>query len=147
MKLSDYAKKNNIHYMTAYRWFKSGKLPVPAYQTASGTIMVEDVPEDANNQAVSDLIKKTVELSSTNASVEDLTSYVVSNYKLIPNNHIITNNITSQVSLEDAKNLINMCYNNEQNNTFTSTHIDDICKLNYNTFEMIMNTIKGINDI
>src|SRR2546425_350664 len=31
--------------MTAWRWWRSGKLPVPAYQTPSGSVMVS-VPED-----------------------------------------------------------------------------------------------------
>jgi putative resolvase len=41
MKLSDWAREQGLHYMTAYGWFKSGKMPVPCYQTASKTIMVE----------------------------------------------------------------------------------------------------------
>src|SRR6266542_2959053 len=41
MKLSEWAESQGIHYMTAWRWWKSGKLPVPAYQTPSGSIIVE----------------------------------------------------------------------------------------------------------
>jgi putative resolvase len=41
MKLSEWAERQGIHYMTAWRWWKAGKLPVPAYQTPSGSIMVE----------------------------------------------------------------------------------------------------------
>jgi len=40
MKLSAYAKKIGIAYVTAYRWYRSGKLK--AYQTESGTIIVDD---------------------------------------------------------------------------------------------------------
>lgn len=42
MKLSTWAKQNSVTYLTAYRWFKSGKLPVSATQTKTGTILVED---------------------------------------------------------------------------------------------------------
>lgn len=42
MKLSDWARKQGIHYNTAYRWFKEGKLPVKSYQTQTNTIMVEE---------------------------------------------------------------------------------------------------------
>lgn len=42
MKLSTWAKQNNISYLTAYRWFKAGKLPVSATQTKTGTILIED---------------------------------------------------------------------------------------------------------
>ena len=42
MKLSQWAKIQGICYLTAYRWFQSGKLPVEAYQAKSGTIIVSD---------------------------------------------------------------------------------------------------------
>jgi putative resolvase len=40
MKLSEWAKTQGIKYQTAYFWFKRGQLLVPAYQSASGTIIV-----------------------------------------------------------------------------------------------------------
>jgi putative resolvase len=40
MKLSEWAKSQGINYQTAFLWFKKGQLLVPAYQTASGTIIV-----------------------------------------------------------------------------------------------------------
>jgi putative resolvase len=43
MKLSAWAQQQGIHYVTAYRWFRAGKMPVPTRQTATGTILV-DVP-------------------------------------------------------------------------------------------------------
>jgi len=45
IKLSDWAKKNNINYNTALRWFKNGKLPVSARQIETGTILID---EDCN---------------------------------------------------------------------------------------------------
>ena len=44
MKLSDWAKKEGVAYLTAYRWFKDGNLPCNARQTKTGTILVEDAP-------------------------------------------------------------------------------------------------------
>lgn len=41
MKLSDWAKTQGIAYQTAWRWFKTGRLPVKAIQAPSGTILVE----------------------------------------------------------------------------------------------------------
>ncbi|MCA1680137.1 MAG: IS607 family transposase [Thermoleophilaceae bacterium] len=41
MKLSDYAREEGVHYVTAYRWWRQGKLPVPARQLPSGTIVVD----------------------------------------------------------------------------------------------------------
>lgn len=40
MKLADWAREQGISYPTAYRWFKAGKLPVPAYQSKTGTIII-----------------------------------------------------------------------------------------------------------
>jgi Predicted site-specific integrase-resolvase len=42
MKLSDWARKQGITYKAAWKIFKSGKLPVPAYQLPTGTIIVEE---------------------------------------------------------------------------------------------------------
>src|ERR671918_2922515 len=41
MKLSEWARRNGVHYQTAYRWFRSGALPVPARKLPTGTILVE----------------------------------------------------------------------------------------------------------
>lgn len=41
MKLSQWAKLKGIHYTTAYRWFKDGKIP-GAKQFQSGTIIVSE---------------------------------------------------------------------------------------------------------
>lgn len=46
MKLSDWAKQQGISYLTAWRWHKTGKMPVPTYVTPSGSIIVQ--PEIKN---------------------------------------------------------------------------------------------------
>jgi hypothetical protein len=93
MKLSDWADKQGIAYLTAYRWFKSNKLPVPAYQSDSGTIIVQDDSEaleqpmgiSQSNDVMSTVLKKTVELSKNNGSLEDLAAWILSNFSLKPN--------------------------------------------------------------
>lgn len=40
-KFSAWAKSQGIAYLTAYRWFRSGQMPVPCYQTPGGTIIVD----------------------------------------------------------------------------------------------------------
>lgn len=42
MKLSVWARNQGISYVTAFRWYQQGKLPVKAYKTPSGSIFVED---------------------------------------------------------------------------------------------------------
>jgi putative resolvase len=41
VRLKDWAEQQGIHYQTAWKWFRDGKLPVPALQTPSGTILVQ----------------------------------------------------------------------------------------------------------
>jgi len=41
VKLSDRARANGIAYKTAWLWWKQGKLPVPARQLPSGTILID----------------------------------------------------------------------------------------------------------
>lgn len=48
MRLTDWAKKQGIGYLTAWRWFHAGTLPVKAFQTISGSILVEDTPIQTN---------------------------------------------------------------------------------------------------
>lgn len=42
MKLADWAEKQGISYITAYRWFRAGKMPCKAIQSESGTILVSE---------------------------------------------------------------------------------------------------------
>jgi len=42
MKLSTWAKKQGISYKTAWRLWSTGKLPLPAEQLATGTIIVKE---------------------------------------------------------------------------------------------------------
>lgn len=47
MKLSDWAKRQGISYITAWRWCKKGKMPCRWERTPSGSILVheDDTPE------------------------------------------------------------------------------------------------------
>jgi putative resolvase len=45
VKLSEWARREGVHYQTAWEWARDGKMPVPAYQTPSGTWMVRTEPE------------------------------------------------------------------------------------------------------
>jgi hypothetical protein len=95
MKLADWARKQGIAYLTAYRWFKDGKLPVKAYQSESGTIIVEDddtseqvmqntlsTSAQPNSDIFSLILRKVVEFSKNSATVEDFAAYILSNFSL-----------------------------------------------------------------
>jgi len=91
MKLKEWAEKTGIKYLTAYRWYKAGDIP-GAYQTPSGTILIPDEEIEQNmasnspNDAMSLFLKKTVEYSKNNSSVEDFAAYVISNFTIKLNN-------------------------------------------------------------
>jgi putative resolvase len=54
MKLSEWAAQQGVHYQTAWRWWKRGTLPVPAWQLASGTILIQSPasPSDRSGRTV-----------------------------------------------------------------------------------------------
>ncbi len=52
MKLAAWAKQEGIHYMTAWRWWRDGKLPVPVHQVPSGAIIVEIPARSAGHTVV-----------------------------------------------------------------------------------------------
>ena len=47
MNLSEWAEAQHIHPQTAYRWFRDGRLPVPA-QRVGGLIVVGDLTKCAS---------------------------------------------------------------------------------------------------
>ena len=55
MKLSTWAKKQGISYKTAWRLWKTGRLPLPAEQLATGTIIVKE-PEASYEAGASSVV-------------------------------------------------------------------------------------------
>ena len=88
IKLKEWADRNNLSYITANRHFHAGLIP-GAVQLDSGTILVEDdsleqdmAANSSANDAMSLFLKKTVEFSKNNSSVEDFAAFVISNFQL-----------------------------------------------------------------
>lgn len=86
IKLADWAQKTGVKYLTAWRWFNDGQIP-GAYKTSSGTILVPEEVEEQNmantpNEAMSLFLKKTVEFSKNQSSVEDFAAFVIANFQL-----------------------------------------------------------------
>ena len=96
IKLKEWADRNNLSYITANRHFHAGLIP-NATQLDSGTILVEDdtleqttMANIGTNDAMSLFLKKTVEFSKNNSTVEDFAAYVISNFQLKLNGQIDT---------------------------------------------------------
>lgn len=95
IKLSDWSDKTGVKYSTAWRWFNAGTLPVKAFRTSSGAILVEvedELKKEANTSAkqnelvskngLSAFVKKAFEFSSSNSSISDFVTYVIDNFDL-----------------------------------------------------------------
>ena len=52
MKLSEWAKLQGISYKTAWRMWRDGRLPVPAEQLATGTVIIHPPVNAANGVAL-----------------------------------------------------------------------------------------------
>ena len=95
MKLKEWADKHKLSYLTANRQFHAGLIP-NAFQMASGTILVDDeyweqdMASNTSGDAISLFLKKTVEFSKNNSTVEDFAAYVISNFQLKLNNTVET---------------------------------------------------------
>ncbi len=88
IKLKEWADRHNLSYLTANRHFHAGMIP-GAVQLDSGTILVEDdSPEQSmaanpnSGDAMSLFLKKTVEFSKNNSTVEDFAAFIISNFQL-----------------------------------------------------------------
>ena len=130
IKLSEYCKQNGISYLTGYRWFKDGKLPVNAIQTDSGTILV-DVPEITNERDINLFLQKAFEFSQNNASINDFAAHIISNFSLksntvnIPSTYVCcstdtspnlnTINLTSTTSFSTDLSTSNISFNGTTN--------------------------------
>lgn len=88
IKLADWAKQNGLSYITANRLFHNGSIP-NSQQLDSGTILVEDssvmeqnMANNSSNDAMSLFLKKTVEFSKNDSTVEDFAAFIISNFTL-----------------------------------------------------------------
>lgn len=52
MKLSEWAARNGVHYQTAWRWARDGKMPVPVTRTPTGLWLVHDDTPTEHGRAV-----------------------------------------------------------------------------------------------
>lgn len=113
MKLADWAKKNNISYISAWRAYKKGEIP-NAKQSATGRVCIDEEDFEEENEyfsdetSISQLLKKTAELSNNGGSVEDLAAYVITNCDFKLNN---TSSLTANfhsISYDEAKSLVDL---------------------------------------
>lgn len=88
MKLSDWARSQGIKYQTAFFWFKTGKLPVPAYQTPTGTILVNVTPASQGKTAAYVRVSSQGQKGDMDRQVARITMWATGNGHAIE--HVVT---------------------------------------------------------
>ncbi|WP_046471924.1 IS607 family transposase [Allosalinactinospora lopnorensis] len=52
MRLSEWAARNGVHYQTAWRWARDGKMPVPVTRTETGVWLVHEGEASCDGRVV-----------------------------------------------------------------------------------------------
>jgi putative resolvase len=75
MKLSAYARQVGVHYRTAWRWFKAGK--IKGYQMDTGTIIIteDDEPRPPQKVAIYTRVSATENRANLETQAERLLAY------------------------------------------------------------------------
>lgn len=82
MRLSVWAELQGISYKTAWRMWKAKTLPVPAYQLATGTVVVEAQPK-INGVALYARVSSNDQKADLDRQLSQLTEYAISNKMVI----------------------------------------------------------------
>lgn len=77
MKLSEYAKKHNVTYITAHNWYKKGLIP-NAFQVKSGTIVIPDQEIKKQRNVIYCRVSSKDRKNDLNLQVERCKQYCVS---------------------------------------------------------------------
>lgn len=77
MKLSVWAKSQGISYKTAWRMWKDGRLPVPAEQMATGTVIVHSEPNKVGGAALYARVSSADQKNDLDRQLSRLTAFAV----------------------------------------------------------------------
>ncbi len=78
MKLSAWADKNGLSYRTAWRLWKTGRLPLPAEQLPTGTILVHERPVQTSNVALYGRVSSADQVEDLERQMHRLRGYAAS---------------------------------------------------------------------
>ena len=76
MKLSVWAKEQGITYQAAWRMYRDGKLPVPAEQLPTGTIILKPPKEEPTGVAVYARVSSSDQRSDLDGQVARVVEFV-----------------------------------------------------------------------
>lgn len=79
VKLSTWARENGLSRLTAYRMFRSGKLPCPAEQLATGTILVHPVTRQDESVILYARVSSSDQKSDLDRQISRLSQFAATN--------------------------------------------------------------------
>lgn len=144
IKLSKYAKENDISYLTAYRYYRSGNLK--GKQLHSGTILIY---EDENNNIISDdklKVKKVILYArvSSSENKSNLESQLIRlrNYASAKGYTIIKEITEIGSGINDKRlKLENVLKNNNDWDLIIVEHKDRLARFGINYIKILLNNI------
>jgi predicted site-specific integrase-resolvase len=128
MKLSDYAQHLGISYQTAWRHFKSGKIPYPTKKLPSGTVIVDYV-QDSNmairgNAAISARVSSAENKENLERQAQRLTAYAIARgYKV---QHVVKE---TGSGLNDNRKKLEALLKKDDYEILIVEHRDRLCSL------------------
>lgn len=141
MKLSVWARENQISYNTAHSWFKKGILPCESTQLPTGTIIV--YPDKLVGEEVEQTVVLYARVSShdqkddLNRQMERLKDYASAN------GHKVSNQITEIASgLNSNRPKLNKLLSDQSINMIIVEHRDRLTRFG---FELIQSTLSSNN--
>lgn len=140
MKLSEWARKNNLAYNTAHRLFKKGQLPVKAVQLESGTILIYE-NEDVTPSDTSITIYARV---SSNDQKEDLQRQVERLTLFAASRGLVVNDIVTEIGsgLNQGRKKLNALLGNKDVSCILVEHRDRLTRFG---FDLIESSLKASN--
>lgn len=142
MKLSDYAKHLGISYQTAWRWWKANKLPHPAKQTETGTVIVNFNPEieslvKDNKVAIYARVSSSESQDNLDGQAERLIQYAsAKGYQIVR----VVKEIGS--GLNDKRRKLEDLLKEDDYNILLVEHRDRLARFNTNYLDLLLSRLK-----
>lgn len=137
MKLSEWARENDLTYVTAYRLFKGGKLPVEAIQLETGTILV--YPNKKKNNSPSNEVYLYARVSS-HEQKEDLERQMERLRMFAYGKGLIIKDEVSEIAsgLNSNRTKLNKLLENDMVNTIVVEHRDRLTRFGFELINSVM---------
>jgi predicted site-specific integrase-resolvase len=145
MKLSDYAKLKGVHYLTAYRWWKDGRLN--GQQMGTGTIIVEN---DALPKRSDGIITYSRVSSSENKNNLETQNQRLADYCAAKGYRIVSQVLEIGSGVNDNRKKLNALFEREDYNRIIVEHKDRLTRFGFNYIKTLLEklgvTIEVINE-